>query len=222
MTITLFLRSSARTRAISRSLVVFPTPGRPRIRRFWPVSISPRSISMVPNTARPTRRVRPTTSPLRFLMAEIRCRVRSMPARLSPLNSPIRATTWASSSRLTGFSASRSTRSGKRASGALPRSITTSISSSSGSLRSAVWRLSGRVATSRWMSSMGESPFVWFFIAILSGHQSRWSRGWRRRSSLVQSDRPAWGPMVSSAMIASGSLKVIRPGVPARSNASRR
>ena len=43
---------------------------------------------MVPNTARPMRQVRPTTLPARLRMAEMRCSVRSIPARLS---SPKRA-----------------------------------------------------------------------------------------------------------------------------------
>ena len=37
-----------------------------------------------PGMVRPTRQVRPTTSPSRLMMALMRCRVRSMPARLSP------------------------------------------------------------------------------------------------------------------------------------------
>ena len=48
---------------------------------------------IVPNTARPTRQVRPTMRPLRLRMQEMRCSVRSMPARLSLVNSPMRATT---------------------------------------------------------------------------------------------------------------------------------
>ena len=46
---------------------------------------------MVPNTARPTRQVSPTTLPRRLRMAAIRCSVRSIPARLSRSNSPTRS-----------------------------------------------------------------------------------------------------------------------------------
>ena len=46
---------------------------------------------MVPKTARPTRQVSPTMRPRRLRMAEMRCRVRSMPARLSSPNSLTRA-----------------------------------------------------------------------------------------------------------------------------------
>ena len=46
-------------------------------------------MSLWPVLARPTLQVRPTTRPLRFLIAEIRCRVPGTPARLSPPKSPI-------------------------------------------------------------------------------------------------------------------------------------
>ncbi len=46
------------------------------------------AIAALPNTARPIRQVRPTTLPSRFLMALMRCSVRSMPALLSPPNCP--------------------------------------------------------------------------------------------------------------------------------------
>ena len=41
-----------------------------------------------PGMVLPTRHVRPTTRPARLRMAEMRCSVRLMPARLSPPNSP--------------------------------------------------------------------------------------------------------------------------------------
>ena len=46
-------RSSASTRAASRSIVVLPMPGRPMIRIDFPVSTMSSMISIVPNTARP-------------------------------------------------------------------------------------------------------------------------------------------------------------------------
>ena len=54
-----------------------------------PDSTMSRMMSIVPNTARPTRQVRPTTLPERLRMAQMRCSVRSMPARLSSPNSPM-------------------------------------------------------------------------------------------------------------------------------------
>lgn len=47
-----------------------------------------RTISAEPRIARPTRHVRPMMRPERLRMAEMRCSVRLMPARLSPPNSP--------------------------------------------------------------------------------------------------------------------------------------
>ena len=88
--ITRLRRSSARTRATSRSIVVLPTPGRPSIRMLLPDSTMSRMMAMVPKTARPTRQVSPTMRPARLRMAEMRCSVRSMPARLSSPNSPMR------------------------------------------------------------------------------------------------------------------------------------
>ncbi len=84
MITTRFWSSSASTRAISRRAVVLPTPGRPNIKIDLPLSTRSRIVAIVPNTARPTRQVRPITSPRRLRMALIRCRVCSMPARLSP------------------------------------------------------------------------------------------------------------------------------------------
>ena len=57
-------RSSASTRAASRSSVVLPTPGRPSIRMLLPDSTMSRMMATVPKTARPTRQVRPTIAPL--------------------------------------------------------------------------------------------------------------------------------------------------------------
>ena len=88
-TITRLPRSSASTRATSRSMVVLPTPGRPSSRTLWPPSTMSRMMSMVPNTARPMRQVRPTTLPARLRMALIRCSVRSIPARLSSPKAPM-------------------------------------------------------------------------------------------------------------------------------------
>ena len=87
-------------------------------------------MAIVPNTARPTRQVKPTISPVRFRIAEIRCSVRSIPARLSPPNSPIRSATKARSSRRTSRVVSRASRSWNRASGSLPKSMTISTRSS--------------------------------------------------------------------------------------------
>ena len=82
-------RSSARTRATSRSIVVLPTPGRPRRRTRLPASTMSRMMSIVPNTARPIRQVSPTTLPDRLRIALIRCSVRSIPARLSSPKTPM-------------------------------------------------------------------------------------------------------------------------------------
>ncbi|MBA7653344.1 hypothetical protein ES703_61192 [subsurface metagenome] len=82
MTTRLFM-SSASTLATSRSMVVLPTPGRPRRSTLLPDWIRSSIIFIVPKTARPTRQVSPIMRPLRLRIAEIRCRVRSMPARLS-------------------------------------------------------------------------------------------------------------------------------------------
>ena len=61
--------SSASTRAASRSIVVLPMPGRPMIRTLFPDSTRSLMISIVPNTARPMRAVRPTILPLRLRIA---------------------------------------------------------------------------------------------------------------------------------------------------------
>lgn len=61
-------------------------------KRIMVLLVLPPSISLImsmcPVIARPTLQVSPTTSPLRFLMAEMRCKVPGTPARLSPPNSP--------------------------------------------------------------------------------------------------------------------------------------
>mmetsp|Transcript_814 Transcript_814/g.2206 ORF Transcript_814/g.2206 Transcript_814/m.2206 type:complete len:279 (+) Transcript_814:1764-2600(+) len=79
--------SSARMREISRIAVVFPTPGRPSNSTECPSSTISLTISALPSTASPTRQVMPTIFPARFLMAEIRCSVPSMPDRLSSAKS---------------------------------------------------------------------------------------------------------------------------------------
>ncbi len=91
--ITRLFISSASTRATSRSIVVLPTPGRPSSSMLCPLWMMSSMIAIVPKTARPTRQVRPTMRPRRLRMQEMRCSVRSMPARLSSPNSPMRATT---------------------------------------------------------------------------------------------------------------------------------
>ena len=119
-------RSSARTRATSRSIVVLPTPGRPRIRMLCPDSAMSRMMSIVPNTARPMRQVRPTTLPARLRMALIRWSVRSMPARLSSPKAPMWSTTKPMSASVTSRSRSTSSPWVNRASGRRPRSSTIS------------------------------------------------------------------------------------------------
>ena len=121
--------SSASTRATSRSMVVLPTPGRPRSRTLCPDSTMSRMMSIVPNTARPMRQVRPTTLPARLRMAEMRCSVRSMPARLSSPKAPMCSTTCSMSPSVTSRSSRSCSPAVKRASGRRPRSITTSSSS---------------------------------------------------------------------------------------------
>ena len=58
-TMTTRLRSSLSMRAHSRSIVVFPTPGRPSKQIDFPLRTTLRMISIVPKTARPTRAVKP-------------------------------------------------------------------------------------------------------------------------------------------------------------------
>ena len=62
-----------------------PPPARPPLS---PLSTRSRTICALPLMARPTRHVRPMMRPVRLRMQLMRCSVRSMPARLSPPNSP--------------------------------------------------------------------------------------------------------------------------------------
>ncbi len=87
------LRSSASTRAHSRSIVVLPTPGRPNKQIDLPLRITSSTMSIVPYTARPTRQVSPTMRPVRLRIALMRCSVCSIPARLSPPNGDSREAT---------------------------------------------------------------------------------------------------------------------------------
>mmetsp|Transcript_11721 Transcript_11721/g.38540 ORF Transcript_11721/g.38540 Transcript_11721/m.38540 type:complete len:265 (+) Transcript_11721:559-1353(+) len=101
---TRFLRSSLSTRAISRITVVLPTPGRPRKRSDSSVERRSRIISTWPVTARPTRHVKPTITPRRFRMHEMRWSVFSIPARLSSPNIPTADSATAKSSHVTSSS----------------------------------------------------------------------------------------------------------------------
>ena len=183
-TTTRLSRSSASTRATSRSMVVLPTPGRPRSRIDFPVSTMSRMMSMVPKTARPMRQVRPTILPLRLRMAVMRWSVRSMPARLSSPKVPMWSTTYCRSASTT--SRSRSTASPpppKRASGRRPRSMTTSIRSRSGGRPSRAATISGGRAASRACRSSviargsgrgaGSGPVTCAPSSVIDG----WSRG---------------------------------------------
>ena len=69
---TRFLASSANTRAVSRRIVVFPTPGLPKIRTLLPDLIRSSINLTEPYTALPTLQVSPTGSPARFLTTEMR------------------------------------------------------------------------------------------------------------------------------------------------------
>ena len=68
--------------------VVFPTPGGPISKSEPPLCTRSLAISALPEIARPTLHVRPTILPALFLIALIRCKVRSIPARLSSPKSP--------------------------------------------------------------------------------------------------------------------------------------
>ncbi len=111
-TTTRLSRSTARTRAASRNMVVLPMPGRPMISSDFPVSTKSAMISIVPYTARPMRHVSPTILPLRLRMAEMRWSVRSMPARLSSPNVPMWSTTYPRSASLISRSSSSTSESG--------------------------------------------------------------------------------------------------------------
>ena len=103
--------SSAKTRAASRSIVVLPTPGAPSSSTLRPDSTRSRMAPAEPVTARPTRQVSPTIRPRRFRIAEMRCSVLGIPARLSSPNSETEATTWSMSCSVTSPSSSASSRS---------------------------------------------------------------------------------------------------------------
>lgn len=68
--------------------VVLPTPGGPITKMEPPPSIKSRMISALPETARPTRQVRPMICILRFRIALIRCKELLIPDRLSSEKSP--------------------------------------------------------------------------------------------------------------------------------------
>ena len=126
-TTTRFLHSSANNLEISRIVVVFPTPGRPRNRIDLPAVARSATMAAEPSTDRPALQVKPTIFPARLRMALIRCRVPSMPARLSPPNSPHASIALCRSSSETGISLSLTSPVVYRARGGLPKSITTSI-----------------------------------------------------------------------------------------------
>ena len=156
--ITRLCASTDRTRAISRSMVVLPTPGRPRRRMFFPENARSSIILMVPKTALPTRQVMPMTSPLRFRIAEIRCSVRSIPARLSAPKSPMRSTTLSRSDLVMSWSSRAISPEGNLASGKRPKSKTTSNISSTFSralrLSATRWgRMSSNWPNSPWTKS---------------------------------------------------------------------
>src|SRR5690348_1077845 len=155
--------SSAKTRAASRKSVVLPTPGRPRIRIERPCSTTSRISATVPWMARPTRQVRPTTWPRRLRMALMRCSVRSMPARLSSPNAPIRPTTSSRSCIEIGVSLKITSRSGNRPSGRRPRSKTISRRSP----RSCIWAMASRTRGGSTASRASRSSVIVCCIVCL-------------------------------------------------------
>ena len=80
--------SLAKTRAISRSIVVLPTPGGPSSSRLHREATMSATTCVVPCSARPGRMVSPTMLPERLRSAEKRCSVRAIPARLSAVKAP--------------------------------------------------------------------------------------------------------------------------------------
>ena len=127
---------------------------------------------MVPYTARPTLSVSPMASPRRFRIADMRCSVRSMPARLSSPNSPMREIVYRMSSDDTSDAPSGTLCSRKRASGSRPRSRTTSSSWSRSSLpangsRMSAGSLSIRTSRSRsiFRSNSANSPCMAIYLA---------------------------------------------------------
>lgn len=69
-------------------IVVFPTPGGPISNKEAPSLTKSRNKLALPDTARPTRQVKPIIAPFLFLIALIRCSVLLIPARLSTAKSP--------------------------------------------------------------------------------------------------------------------------------------
>mmetsp|Transcript_8349 Transcript_8349/g.22291 ORF Transcript_8349/g.22291 Transcript_8349/m.22291 type:complete len:259 (+) Transcript_8349:1625-2401(+) len=81
-------KSSDRARLTSLIAVVLPTPGLPKKRMLAPERTMSATMRALPLMARPARQVSPMMRPARLRMQLIRCRVRSMPARLSPPKVP--------------------------------------------------------------------------------------------------------------------------------------
>src|SRR5438128_1427772 len=101
------------------------------------------------------RQVKPTTFPLRLRRALIRWSVRSIPARLSSPNSPMRSTTYSRSPLVIGCVLRITSPSGNRPSANRPRSITISSSSLRFSSRlTASWMPGGSVASRASRSSV--------------------------------------------------------------------
>jgi len=97
-----FRTSSANTRATSRAMVVLPTPGRPLLKRFTGLNQILNYFNG-PENRRPTRQVNRTIVPFRLRIAEIRCRVLFMPARLSSPKLLDRETTYSRSRAVTSW-----------------------------------------------------------------------------------------------------------------------
>ena len=76
-------------RVISLIIVVLPIPGLPIIKILFSLPMKSSIIFTLPKTALPTRHVTPIGSSARFLIKEIRCKVLSIPARLSSPICPI-------------------------------------------------------------------------------------------------------------------------------------
>ena len=68
ITITLFSLSSAKTRAISRIIVVLPIPGFPKTKIELSDSSKSRIIEIIPSISRPIRQVRPLIKNCLFLI----------------------------------------------------------------------------------------------------------------------------------------------------------
>lgn len=69
-------------------IVVFPTPGGPISNNEAPALTKSLNKLALPDTALPTRQVKPIIAPFLFLIALIRCKVLLIPARLSIAKSP--------------------------------------------------------------------------------------------------------------------------------------